>query len=367
MTSVLVFIKPGTPGQMSVGAMITFFFLLLGLFLRPFCSSSLNTLNTGTLIAQFCTLFVGIMITLLDAMKSGSAQGGGDESLDRAIMAFMVVTVNGVALAWPFVHKVLSGKLADYYDMTMDVYYWCCSKYVRWFGNNEQRAQIAVTDAKIKKKKQKGKQMTKEVDATAKAACVNAGSQGTSHSESDAELGIVSEQQSPENTTPGQATSTQAAPVSRSLPPAVETVKDQTGNQYYNKELSVTQWSNHASSEDAMVFAPVTSPPPHIDHQVQSNALRARRTPPVLMTDNPRSKSVDAELVIARERQILEITTAGQATSTRAPASTSLPPGWETVKDQTGNEFYYNKELNVTQWSRPAPSGDVVYNSEGWA
>ena len=32
-----------------------------------------------------------------------------------------------------------------------------------------------------------------------------------------------------------------------------------------------------------------------------------------------------------------------------------LPPGWKAGKDQSGNQYYYNKELNVTQWSRPAP------------
>ena len=30
-----------------------------------------------------------------------------------------------------------------------------------------------------------------------------------------------------------------------------------------------------------------------------------------------------------------------------------LPPEWKTGKDQTGNQYYYNKELNVTQWSHP--------------
>jgi hypothetical protein len=163
--------------------MITFFFLLLGLFWRPFCSSTLNNLNSGMLMAQFLTLFVGIMQERLDAIPAGT--GAGDESLDRAIMAFMVVAVNGVALVWPFVHKVLSGKLADYYDMNMEVFYWCCSKYARWCGSKEQRAQIAAADAKIKKKKQKEKQMAKEADASAKAARVNGGAQtqATSHCE----------------------------------------------------------------------------------------------------------------------------------------------------------------------------------------
>jgi hypothetical protein len=51
-------------------------FLLLALFLRPFCSSTLNYLNSGTLVAHFSPLFVGIMITLLDSMPAGRAQGG---------------------------------------------------------------------------------------------------------------------------------------------------------------------------------------------------------------------------------------------------------------------------------------------------
>jgi hypothetical protein len=205
MTSVLVFIKPGTPGQMSVGSMITFFFLLLGLFWRPFCSSTLNNLNSGTLIAQFCTLFVGIMITLLDAMPAGTGQGEGD-SLDRAIMAFMVVAVNGFALSWPFIHKVLSGKLAEYYEMTKDIYFWLCSKYARWCGSKEQKAQIAAADAKIKKKKQKEKQKAKEAEAASKAARVNDGAQteATSHSELAATLGFVCERQIPEITAPAE-------------------------------------------------------------------------------------------------------------------------------------------------------------------
>jgi hypothetical protein len=32
-----------------------------------------------------------------------------------------------------------------------------------------------------------------------------------------------------------------------------------------------------------------------------------------------------------------------------------LPTGWKAGKDQTGNQYYYNKELHVTQRSRPAP------------
>jgi hypothetical protein len=186
MTSVLVFIRPGTPGQLSVGAMITFFFLLLGLFLRPFCSSSLNNLNTGTLIAQFLTLFVGIMIVILDDMPAGTSEAGGDDRLDRDIMSFMVFAVNVVALAWPLVHKVLSGQLTDYYEMTMGMYVWCCTKHDRWCRRKELRAHIAAAEV-------------------------------------DAELGFVTERQIVEITTPGQATSTEAAVASASPPPGWKT------------------------------------------------------------------------------------------------------------------------------------------------
>jgi hypothetical protein len=31
----------------------------------------------------------------------------------------------------------------------------------------------------------------------------------------------------------------------------------------------------------------------------------------------------------------------------------ALPPGWTASKDQNGNQYYFNKDQNVTQWSRP--------------
>jgi len=31
----------------------------------------------------------------------------------------------------------------------------------------------------------------------------------------------------------------------------------------------------------------------------------------------------------------------------------ALPPGWKVSKDQRGVQYYYNKELKVTQWNRP--------------
>ena len=56
MTSVLVFVMPGTTGQLAMGSMITFLFLLLNLFWQPYCSPDLNSLASISLIAQFVTL-----------------------------------------------------------------------------------------------------------------------------------------------------------------------------------------------------------------------------------------------------------------------------------------------------------------------
>ena len=40
-----------------------------------------------------------------------------------------------------------------------------------------------------------------------------------------------------------------------------------------------------------------------------------------------------------------------------ATSSDALPAGWKASKDQNGNQYYYNKELNITQWNRPEFSG----------
>jgi hypothetical protein len=33
--------------------------------------------------------------------------------------------------------------------------------------------------------------------------------------------------------------------------------------------------------------------------------------------------------------------------------SDALPSGWKASKDQNGNQYYYNKDRNLSQWSRP--------------
>ena len=157
MTSLLVFVMPGEPGQLAAAAMITFCFLIMNLMYQPFCTAGLNSLSSFTLIAQFATLvsqilrlecptrashacvsiamfalcvsrrligvscsrpwqFVGIMIALLEATPEKKA------SADRAIIQVMVVLINGATMVWPLMRKVMSGQAQDYFDKLVVVY-----------------------------------------------------------------------------------------------------------------------------------------------------------------------------------------------------------------------------------------------------
>jgi hypothetical protein len=133
-------------------------------------------------------------------------------------------------------------------------------------------------------------------------------------------------------------TPTQAAPAATSvdavLPPGWKASKDTNSNAYYyNKELNVTQWSHPAPSGDT-----VASPQPPVPPIVPSRVIAV-----------PPTKTI----------QSMNTNGGPLPTPTQAaPAATSvvdaLPPGWKASKDTNGNAYYYNKELNVTQWWHPA-------------
>jgi len=154
MTSVLVFVKAGTPGQMSTGAMITFAFLMVATSYRPFCTAGLNSLNVLSLVAQFCTLFVGINIALLDLVPK-DVSGGADDKVDRAIIQIMVVLVNGATMVWPLLRKIMNGTFAGYYETLAGYTHACSSVYLSWCGTKEHKAKLAATAAGIKARKER--------------------------------------------------------------------------------------------------------------------------------------------------------------------------------------------------------------------
>ena len=106
MTTLLVFIKAGSPSQLTVGTFVTLFYLLAAMTKNPFCTDALNSLNCMGLVAQLCTLLVGIMIALLNAMPEV------DGATDRTIIAIMVVLVNGLTLIWPLARYAYTGASA---------------------------------------------------------------------------------------------------------------------------------------------------------------------------------------------------------------------------------------------------------------
>ena len=78
MTCFLVFMQAEGPAQLATGAMITFVFLVLNLKIRPFCSDNLNAVQTFSLVAQFLTLFSGILIGYLEEMEAGKNAKSSD-------------------------------------------------------------------------------------------------------------------------------------------------------------------------------------------------------------------------------------------------------------------------------------------------
>jgi hypothetical protein len=159
MTTLLVFIKAGTPGQLCAGTFITLFFLYAGQKFQPFCTDSLNDLNSMGLLAQLCTLLVGMMIALLDNMPDDGATSG----FERTIISVMVVLVNGLTMVWPLVRKLITGSLQEYWNHAVHsggkCYLAVC---VRLCGSKEAKAKIAATAAKLKNRKEKRKQRLRE-------------------------------------------------------------------------------------------------------------------------------------------------------------------------------------------------------------
>jgi len=157
MTSILIFIMPGTPGQLFTGAMIAFVFLILNLHIRPFCTAGLNSLSIISLIAQFLTLFVGIIIALLDASPSNGVDNVSQ--VHHTLITVVVLLLNVTTLAWPILRKILSGTYLDYYEKLVGFYTMLYDNvYIRCCGSKEQKTQMERTAAKIKAREER-KQM----------------------------------------------------------------------------------------------------------------------------------------------------------------------------------------------------------------
>jgi len=111
MISLLVFVYPDHPAQLAIGALITFFLLVINLSYQPFCMEWLNSLQNMALRSQFLTPFIGIMLALMSEREKSS--GGETNKTPRETVTVLIVLMNATTIVWPF----LRGILRSYHDL----------------------------------------------------------------------------------------------------------------------------------------------------------------------------------------------------------------------------------------------------------
>ena len=155
MTSILVFVMPGGPGQLVLGCMITFVFLLLNLIWQPYCTPGLNSLASMTLIANFATLvrfcvrnplldckvcpdapfssssmsdvclcalsgqFCGIVLKIAACEEANVDR---NTTADKAIITMSVLLVNVSVACWPILRRYFDGSFRGDYANVVKVY-----------------------------------------------------------------------------------------------------------------------------------------------------------------------------------------------------------------------------------------------------
>jgi hypothetical protein len=98
-------------------------------------------------------------------------------------------------------------------------------------------------------------------------------------------------------------------------------------------------------------YSPWGPQPPLIPNFVTLGHVREN----IVLRSSPAESPSKASEPLSAPHEMIKI--ASLARGDVPPPEDALPPGWEVGQDQTGNEYFYNKELNVTQWNRPAAAG----------
>ena len=145
--SFLVFLPSDGPAQLATGALITFLFLLLNLTCRPFCTPSLNNLQSFSLISQFLTLFCGILIGYREAMETAEASTTSDsaEREESRIFGNIIVFINCGTLAFPLARKIMTGKHIEWMERIMFVLKLPFTCYMDWCGG-ERRLEAKIAE-----------------------------------------------------------------------------------------------------------------------------------------------------------------------------------------------------------------------------
>ena len=107
MTSIVSFIYPDHPIQLGIGAMVTFFFLVVNMRFTPFITEGLNSLQTKSLIVHFFTLMMGMIIALGNDIEISKEE--------QLLLAVVLISSNLSVLVWPLLreYKVLKEALNE--------------------------------------------------------------------------------------------------------------------------------------------------------------------------------------------------------------------------------------------------------------
>jgi hypothetical protein len=143
--SFLVFLPPDGPGQLATGSLITFFFLLINLICRPFCTEGLNNLQSCSLISQFLTLFCGILIGYMESMAGTGSDSSEKE--DTSVFGSIIVMINVATLVFPILRKFLSGKHVELWGTLIFLVRLPVQCYLNWCGGQKRH------DARIAKER----------------------------------------------------------------------------------------------------------------------------------------------------------------------------------------------------------------------
>ncbi len=85
------------------GLLITFVFLALNSTCKPFCTVGLSHLHSLTMVAQFITLFAGLVIIVEKYIRQTLiAAGEEDTTVEKiSIVTYLVYLLNGAVMVWP--------------------------------------------------------------------------------------------------------------------------------------------------------------------------------------------------------------------------------------------------------------------------
>jgi hypothetical protein len=119
------------------GLLITFVFLALNSTCKPFCAVGLSHLHSLTMVAQFITLFAGLVIIVENYIHDALiAAGEADTTAEKvSFITYLVYLFNGAVVVWPALDGFMQADLSE----TLEEFKNMCASFVD-FGKDSKSA-----------------------------------------------------------------------------------------------------------------------------------------------------------------------------------------------------------------------------------